>query len=71
MGGFEAAREQLLRLARLTISEALKGPLYPLHARLARLVQKDDVVIGYNYDVLVDNALLLDGKINEHARKTA
>ena len=61
------AREQLAKLMRITIGEALKGPPCPLHKRLTNLIRENDTVISYNYDMLIDHALLLAGKINENS----
>lgn len=64
---FEVARDLLIKLVRLTLNEALKGPACSLHRRLTQLVKENDAVISYNYDILADNALLLNGVINENS----
>lgn len=63
---FRKARQELVKLVRLTFYRALEGPPCPLHSKLATNIQQNDTVISYNYDILADNALFLDNKMNEN-----
>lgn len=47
----------LIELVALTISKALEGPVCSEHMRLANSLSQGDVVISFNYDILMDNAL--------------
>jgi hypothetical protein len=55
----------LIELVAVTISEALLGPFCSKHLRLAELLREGDVVISYNYDILMDNALRYRGKLSD------
>jgi len=55
----------LIELVAVTISEALVGPLCSKHLRLAELLREGDIVISYNYDILMDNALRNQGKLSD------
>lgn len=62
---FETAYQELVKMMRLTFYRTLKGPSCPVHRELAKRIQNDDTVMSYNYDILADNALFEDCKINE------
>jgi len=47
----------LVELIAVTIAEALRGQPCSKHRRLADLMQANDIVFSYNYDILMDNAL--------------
>jgi hypothetical protein len=47
----------LIELIALTISKALQGPVCSEHIKLANSLSKGDIVISFNYDILMDNAL--------------
>jgi len=47
----------LIQLVTVTISEALQGPPCSKHRKLAESLEQRDIVISYNYDMLMDNAL--------------
>lgn len=52
-----------------TIDYALKGPPCKKHEALAQRMKPGDVVLSFNYDILIDNALLNHGKITDSAYK--
>jgi len=56
-----ALKELLAR----TLDYALKGPQCRKHRTLARRIQKGDVVLNFNYDILLDNALFNLGKVTD------
>jgi NAD-dependent SIR2 family protein deacetylase len=60
------AREELLKIIRLTFYRTLKGPPCNVHSRLVQHFRQSDSVISYNYDILADNALFYDHKLNEN-----
>jgi len=55
----------LLELIARTITEALKGPPCRKHKKLAMSMSPGDIVFSYNYDLLMDNALLDAGKFTD------
>lgn len=55
----------LIELIAVTISEALSGPPCSKHRKLAESLVAGDVVISYNYDMLMDNALRICGKLSD------
>jgi len=55
----------LIELIAFTITRALDGPECPLHKQLASLIKNDDVIIDFNYDLLMDEALKSAGKLND------
>jgi hypothetical protein len=57
--------ETLNELLANVLSESLKGPPCTKHARLASLMQARDVVFDFNYDLLVDIALLNGNKLSD------
>jgi len=52
------ARHQFMDLLTITFSHVLKGPPCPYHAALASGLGEGDSVISFNYDLLMDTALL-------------
>ena len=56
----------LVELIAFTISHALKGSLCSLHRDLARLMTRDDVIVDFNYDLLLDNALRSEKKLDDY-----
>lgn len=52
-----------------TIEESLKGPVCEKHKALADLIDKEDTIISYNYDLLMDNALRSRGKLTDEGYK--
>jgi hypothetical protein len=57
-----ALKELLVR----TLDYALKGPPCRKHALLAEKMQQGDVVLSFNYDLLMDNALYSLGKMTDY-----
>lgn len=55
----------LIELVAVTISEALLGPPCSKHRKLAESLVAGDIVISYNYDMLMDNALRNCGKLSD------
>lgn len=55
----------LIELVAVTISEALSGPPCSKHRKLAESLEARDIVISYNYDMLMDNALRNCGKLSD------
>jgi len=56
----------LKELLARTLDYALKGPPCRKHQTLARRMKTGDVVLSFNYDILIDNALLSLGKITDY-----
>lgn len=54
----KAARRDFLTLMALTFEKVLYGEPCPYHARLASFLRPGDCVISFNYDLLIDNALI-------------
>lgn len=55
----------LVELVALTISKALEGPICSEHIQLANSLSHGDVVISFNYDLLMDNALRDTNKLTD------
>jgi NAD-dependent SIR2 family protein deacetylase len=55
----------LIELVAITISKALEGPPCPKHTKLANSLKTGDVVISFNYDILMDNALRNSSKLTD------
>jgi hypothetical protein len=55
----------LIELVALTISKALEGPVCSEHTRLANSLSQGDIVISFNYDILMDNALRETKKLTD------
>jgi hypothetical protein len=55
----------LTELIALTISKALQGPPCSEHLKLANSLSQGDIVISFNYDILMDNALRECGKLTD------
>lgn len=55
----------LIELVALTISKALQGPVCSEHIKLANSLSEGDVVISFNYDILMDNALRESKKLTD------
>jgi hypothetical protein len=56
----------LVELIAFTISHALKGGLCSSHRELARLMTRDDVIVDFNYDLLLDDALRSEKKLDDY-----
>ncbi len=52
-------------LLAITLEYALRGPVCDKHTALARGMKKGDIVISFNYDILMDNALFHERKITD------
>jgi len=52
-----------------TLEEALKGPTCEKHKALADQMEMGDVVLSYNYDLLMDNALREKQKLTDESYK--
>lgn len=48
-----------------TLDYSLRGPLCRQHLKLAKQIQPQDVILSFNYDLLIDNALFSLGKITD------
>jgi len=55
----------LVELIASTINRALRGPPCKLHEELALMMQEDDIVVDFNYDLLMDEALRTEHKLND------
>lgn len=55
----------LIELIAITLDEALKGPVCEKHKRLVESMSSRDVVLSYNYDILLDNALFEVGSFSD------
>ena len=55
----------LVELIAFTINRALRGPPCQLHGRLVQLIKEDDVVVDFNYDLLIDKAMRSEGNLND------
>lgn len=51
------------------LEETLKGPTCENHKALADLMSSEDVILSYNYDLLMDNALREKGKLSDEGYK--
>src|SRR4029077_4360214 len=56
----------LKNLLARTLDYALMGPLCKKHAALAKRIKQGDIVLSFNYDILLDNALFHDGKLTDY-----
>lgn len=56
----------LIELIAVTISESLSGPRCSKHRKLAESLTAGDLVISYNYDLLMDNALRDCGMLTDN-----
>lgn len=56
------ACEEYMLLMSLTFDKILYGKPCPHHQRLVNNLHDDDVVISFNYDLLIDNALISTGR---------
>lgn len=56
----------LIELVAVTISKALEGPACSKHKKLAESLRTGDMVISFNYDILMDNALRDSGKLTDY-----
>ncbi|HEV2120827.1 MAG TPA: hypothetical protein VGS11_12095 [Candidatus Bathyarchaeia archaeon] len=65
-GQYESRQTRVLKdiLAR-TLDEALIGPLCRKHLALAKQMRPGDLVLSFNYDILMDNALFRTGKLTD------
>ncbi|MBO8137776.1 MAG: hypothetical protein H0Z40_06535 [Desulfotomaculum sp.] len=57
----KACQEYMLLMA-LTFDKILTGPPCPYHKKIADNLKAGDVVISFNYELLMDNALMISGK---------
>lgn len=55
----------LVELISYTINRTLIGPTCRLHRKLARMMQESDVILDFNYDLLLDNVLRTEKKIDD------
>lgn len=55
----------LIELVAVTISKALEGPPCSKHQKLAGSLKKGDMVMSFNYDILMDNALRYSGMLTD------
>jgi len=62
---FDESPFALTELIALTISKALEGPVCSQHIKLANSLSQGDVVISFNYDILMDNALRESKKLTD------
>ena len=62
---FDDSPFALIELVALTISKALQGPVCSEHIKLANSLSEGDVVISFNYDILMDNALRENKKLTD------
>lgn len=60
---FDGSLAALIELVAITSYEALRGPPCSKHIKLASSLGPRDVVISFNYDLLMDNALTNTGKL--------
>jgi hypothetical protein len=63
--GLDDSLAALIELIAITISKALEGPRCSKHMKLASSLRSGDVVISFNYDILMDNALRDSGKLTD------
>jgi hypothetical protein len=63
--GYDDSPFALIELVALTISKALQGPVCSEHIKLANTLSEGDVVMSFNYDLLMDNALRECGKLTD------
>jgi hypothetical protein len=56
----------LIELVAITISKALEGPPCSKHMKLSDSLKTGDVVISFNYDILMDNALRNSRKLTDY-----
>ena len=62
---YDDSPKALIELVALTISKALEGPVCSEHIRLANSLSQGDIVISFNYDLLMDNALRQTKKLTD------
>lgn len=55
----------LVELIAFIINRALCGPPCTLHRKLAAVIQENDVILDFNYDLLLDEALRAEHKLND------
>ncbi len=55
----------LNNLLAFVLAESLKGPPCDKHAKLAKKIEAGDLVLNFNYDLLMDNALSNAGKLTD------
>jgi hypothetical protein len=61
----DVSPKALIELVALTISKALEGPVCSEHMRLANSLSQGDIVVSFNYDLLMDNALRETKKLTD------
>jgi hypothetical protein len=62
---YQSRMRALNDLLAYTITEALAGPVCNKHLLLAKNMEKGDVVLDFNYDLLLDNALDCEKKLSD------
>jgi len=62
---FDDSPFALIELIALTIAKALQGPVCSEHIKLANSLSNGDIVISFNYDILMDNALRASKKLTD------
>lgn len=67
LGTSERRISMLIQLIAMTIDEALRGPICRKHQRLSQLLEKNDYVINFNYDILMDLALRKNETFNDQS----
>jgi hypothetical protein len=56
----------LVELIAFTLTLAIRGPMpCPLHKEIASLINEGDIIFDFNYDLLMDDALKAEGKLND------
>lgn len=48
----------MINLICIVFDIVLRGPISPIHNELAKRIEPNDVVISYNYDLVMDNSLM-------------
>lgn len=55
----------LVELISFTIGYTLDGPVCPIHQEILKLADPTDVILSFNYDLLVDNSARVLGLLND------
>jgi NAD-dependent SIR2 family protein deacetylase len=61
--------DSLINLICIVFDLVLKGPVSSIHKELAEHLEPDDTIISYNYDIVLDNALMDVKKLDESIYK--
>jgi hypothetical protein len=65
LGSWNSRMSTLNELLAYALAETLRGSPCRKHSSLARIMKEGDVVWSFNYDILIDNALLLQDKLSD------